>query len=67
MAVKRYQCPICGRQVEYTAAFPEPYPFCSPRCRRVDLGRWFGGSYVIEREMTPEELADARPDSPAEE
>jgi endogenous inhibitor of DNA gyrase (YacG/DUF329 family) len=27
-------------------AWPQ-YPFCSDRCRVVDLGRWLGGSYRI--------------------
>ena len=35
-------CPICGKpQSEATR------PFCSPRCRDVDLNRWLKGSYVI--------------------
>lgn len=36
-------CPICGRPAD-----PERRPFCSPRCRDVDLGRWFAGSYRVE-------------------
>ncbi len=36
-------CPICGKpQIE---AFR---PFCSKRCREVDLGRWFTESYRVE-------------------
>jgi endogenous inhibitor of DNA gyrase (YacG/DUF329 family) len=31
-----------GQPIEW----PE-YPFCSPRCRLVDLGRWLGESYRI--------------------
>jgi hypothetical protein len=35
-------CPVCGKpSVEATK------PFCSPRCRDVDLNRWLSGSYVI--------------------
>ncbi len=36
------RCPECGR-----AAVPEHRPFCSARCRDVDLGRWLKGMYVI--------------------
>jgi endogenous inhibitor of DNA gyrase (YacG/DUF329 family) len=36
------KCPICGKP---TAA--EHRPFCSARCRQVDLGRWLSGDYVI--------------------
>lgn len=35
-------CPICGK--ETVRAFR---PFCSKRCREIDLGRWLTGSYVI--------------------
>lgn len=38
----RAACPICGKP-----ATPENRPFCSDRCRQVDLGRWLSGSYVI--------------------
>ncbi len=36
------KCPTCGKP----AAGPT-LPFCSPRCRDVDLNRWLSGSYVI--------------------
>jgi hypothetical protein len=35
-------CPICGKP-----AFEATRPFCSPRCRDVDLNRWLSGSYVV--------------------
>ena len=36
------RCPICGKPV--AQAFR---PFCSPRCRDVDLNRWLTGRYVV--------------------
>jgi uncharacterized protein len=36
------QCPICGKPAEGAAL-----PFCSSRCRDVDLNRWLSGSYVV--------------------
>jgi endogenous inhibitor of DNA gyrase (YacG/DUF329 family) len=33
------------------------YPFCSPRCKLVDLGRWLGENYRI-----PEENDESTPD-----
>ncbi len=39
---KAVPCPICKR-----ASAREHYPFCSPRCRDVDLNRWLSGSYAI--------------------
>ena len=58
--MKEMHCPICdcamaGNRVEW----PD-YPFCSKRCRQIDLGRWLGEAYRIPK-STPEEEAD--PDS----
>ncbi len=41
-AKSRASCPICGRPPS-----EETRPFCSARCRDVDLNRWLSGSYVI--------------------
>ncbi|HWP85620.1 MAG TPA: DNA gyrase inhibitor YacG [Terriglobia bacterium] len=39
-----FKCPICGRPV----AVSDPLlPFCSERCRLLDLGNWASGRYVI--------------------
>jgi len=55
-------CPIC--RVVVTARRPEnpSFPFCSPRCRTVDLGRWLGGDYrlpVRDEAPSEEDLAAA--------
>lgn len=39
---KAVPCPICRRP-----SAREHYPFCSERCRDVDLNRWLSGSYAI--------------------
>jgi hypothetical protein len=39
---RRPRCPICGRPRVH-----EYRPFCSARCRDVDLGRWFGEAYRV--------------------
>lgn len=49
-------CPVCHKPV--TA--PEFRPFCSARCKDVDLHRWLGGVYVVETNETPED--EAKPD-----
>ncbi|ACG73229.1 protein of unknown function DUF329 [Anaeromyxobacter sp. K] len=40
------KCPICGRP-----AAPRPgnraFPFCSDRCKLIDLGKWLGEEYRI--------------------
>ncbi len=35
-------CSECGRD-----SVREHYPFCSDRCRSLDLSRWLNGSYAI--------------------
>lgn len=40
------KCPTCGKPVDPKAP---AVPFCSKRCRLVDLGRWFKGDYKISR------------------
>jgi endogenous inhibitor of DNA gyrase (YacG/DUF329 family) len=44
----RGKCPICGKtfEIEKLDALPS-FPFCSDRCRMVDLGRWIDGAYAI--------------------
>lgn len=38
------KCPICARAVASDAA---SFPFCTPRCKLVDLGNWIDGRYAI--------------------
>jgi endogenous inhibitor of DNA gyrase (YacG/DUF329 family) len=40
----KVRCPICKKPV-LTAA-PD-FPFCSERCRAIDLGKWASGQYVV--------------------
>jgi endogenous inhibitor of DNA gyrase (YacG/DUF329 family) len=39
---KAKPCPICGKPSTESSK-----PFCSERCREVDLNRWLSGSYAI--------------------
>jgi endogenous inhibitor of DNA gyrase (YacG/DUF329 family) len=43
--MKRERCPICESAV--TEATATTRPFCSERCRTIDLGNWLGESYRI--------------------
>ena len=43
-------CPICGKPAVTAAR-----PFCSERCRDVDLNRWLSDSYVIPAARDDEE------------
>ncbi len=42
MASVKSTCPVCGKPAE-----PAFKPFCSQRCRQVDLYRWLSGTYRI--------------------
>jgi tRNA threonylcarbamoyladenosine biosynthesis protein TsaE len=46
-------CPGCKAPV---GPFAELWPFCSPRCRSADLGRWLGGQYQISRPLEERDL-----------
>lgn len=35
-------CPVCQKSSVATSK-----PFCSDRCRQVDLGKWFSGGYAV--------------------
>jgi len=49
------RCPTCERPIEWTDAFPFR-PFCSERCRLIDLGAWLTERHVIPGEPAqPEE------------
>jgi endogenous inhibitor of DNA gyrase (YacG/DUF329 family) len=47
------KCPICGKP-----AVEASKPFCSERCRDVDLNRWLSGSYVVPGKPEADEDAD---------
>jgi endogenous inhibitor of DNA gyrase (YacG/DUF329 family) len=48
---RRFRCPICKRSVEMpketSAGVPRFFPFCSERCKLIDLGAWFDAGYRI--------------------
>jgi len=42
------RCPICSKSFEVDpSTLPPGFPFCSERCRLIDLGRWIDGAYAI--------------------
>jgi endogenous inhibitor of DNA gyrase (YacG/DUF329 family) len=59
--MKEVTCPICGKRLDGALADWPTLPFCSPKCRLVDLGRWLGESYGIPAEEEPEEEGEADP------
>ncbi|MEP6943147.1 MAG: DNA gyrase inhibitor YacG [Betaproteobacteria bacterium] len=43
---KTVACPQCGKPVDWTAANPFR-PFCSERCKTIDLGAWAAERYRV--------------------
>jgi endogenous inhibitor of DNA gyrase (YacG/DUF329 family) len=58
---RTFRCSICAKRVRYDGRLPALYPFCSERCKMVDLGRWFNEQYSINRDVGPEELGGGFP------
>ena len=54
------RCPICKKAVKSNDA---EFPFCSDRCRRIDLGKWASGAYVISSPVddTSDPIEEATP------
>jgi endogenous inhibitor of DNA gyrase (YacG/DUF329 family) len=48
------KCPICKKKVE-EAQKSTYFPFCSERCKLVDLNSWFDGNYTISSPIPDEE------------
>jgi endogenous inhibitor of DNA gyrase (YacG/DUF329 family) len=54
------RCPTCGKPAD-----PVLRPFCSPRCRDVDLHRWFTGRYAVPAVETEDDDETADPSDPS--
>jgi endogenous inhibitor of DNA gyrase (YacG/DUF329 family) len=54
----RITCPICKTVLENAPDDFPPRPFCSPRCKLVDLGNWLNDSYRIPTSERPEDTDD---------
>jgi len=52
------KCPTCGRSIEWSDQSPFR-PFCSERCRVIDLGAW-----LTEKHAIPDAGTDPAPDAP---
>ncbi|MHC4451084.1 MAG: DNA gyrase inhibitor YacG [Planctomycetota bacterium] len=59
-APTRARCPHCRKAVATDPATrPADYPFCSERCRLLDLHKWLNGDYSIPTAApNPHELAE---------
>lgn len=53
--MEKVTCAICGQRLVGTPQEWPEFPFCSPRCKTIDLGRWLDGDYSLPAEE-PQEL-----------
>lgn len=60
-ANRKIQCPYCKNETIYSAE--NPYrPFCSERCRLIDLGQWADESFKIPVKENSEDSTWNHPD-----
>ena len=59
--ILKLRCPNCKKVVKNTDT---DFPFCSDRCRLIDLGKWASGAYVISSPVTDdgESIGDGNPE-----
>ena len=59
------KCPVCHRTMEVSpqgkSEEAKYFPFCSRRCRLVDLGAWLDGRYRIEASPVSQESDEPSP------
>ena len=55
MTTKALRCPICRTPVSLDN---EDAPFCSDRCRLLDLGKWASGDYKISSPILDPDLLE---------
>lgn len=52
--ISQIKCPTCKNVGDWLSS---PFgPFCSRRCKLIDLGKWFGEEHTISAPLRPEHL-----------
>ncbi len=51
------RCPACRQSAVYGPENPSR-PFCSPRCKSLDLGAWSSEGYRVATPAAPDDLSD---------
>ena len=70
----KYRCPVCHKIIKAPSQKATEeikiFPFCSQRCRMIDLGAWLDGKYKVISELKSHEHTespDASTDVPGQE
>jgi len=59
--MKLIRCPVCGKMFDPSTS--DAMPFCSRRCRMIDLGRWLDEQYAIP--LPEKDDQDDEPEMPS--
>ena len=66
------RCPTCAETVALAPAegdeprqTPPHFPFCSRRCKMIDLGHWFNEDFKVSRPVEQGDLPDGYGDEPS--
>ena len=55
-AVRKVKCPTCKKEGDW---FAGSYgPFCSHRCKLIDLGKWLGEEHAISEPLRPDHFGE---------
>lgn len=61
------KCPICKKAFKVSSEKPFKdaafFPFCSERCRLIDLGQWLDSEYKVILQLPPENMENP-PETP---
>ena len=52
--IETVKCPHCGKRVAWTEA-SKWKPFCSERCRLIDLGDWLSERNILTGDASPDD------------
>ncbi len=61
----RAKCPTCERLMDWDATNPFR-PFCSERCKLIDLGAWLAEEHRVAGEAVPADDEDENAPSPGD-
>jgi endogenous inhibitor of DNA gyrase (YacG/DUF329 family) len=56
--MNKVRCPICDAAMPGSWQEYPQYPFCSPRCKTIDLGRWLSEKYTVADDRDEDRSSD---------
>ncbi len=64
--MNKVRCPICDKPMDGQGPKEWPdWPFCSPRCKLIDLGRWLGERYRLDSDGSEEDAEPPKTAAPS--